>query len=111
LTKDSSLCQKDIELKNKLCIKTIQNLRVINEIRGSLGPPCIIYLFSPHEKLAFRITYLQVKEGARSVMLNQFAKDFLVAQAIFGGNLDEDQLFHSAVHLQKADRKQQNQRY
>jgi hypothetical protein len=57
--------------------------------QGSSRPPCIIYVFPPHEKLAFPITCLRIREGPRFVTVNQFARDLDIAEDIFDGNLDE----------------------
>jgi hypothetical protein len=37
-------------------------------------------------------------------MVNQFANDFDIAEALSDGNLDEDSLFHSRLNMRKVDR-------
>jgi hypothetical protein len=43
-------------------------------------------------------------------MVNQFANDFHVAEAMFDGKVDEYWLLHCAINVQKVDKKKQNGR-
>jgi hypothetical protein len=60
--------------------------------------------------MAFPITYLGIRDNFRSVMINQFASDFDIAEAISDGNLDKDSLFHSGLNMRKIDRNEDNQK-
>jgi hypothetical protein len=83
---------------------------VTKEVRGSSGPPCIIYFFLLHEKLAFTIAYLRIRKDSRLVMINQFASDFDIAETTSDNNLDEDLLFYPGLNARKADRNEENRR-
>jgi hypothetical protein len=51
------------------------------------------------------MAYLHIREGGKPVMLDQFVSDFNIAGAIFESNLNEYSLFHSALNVQKANKK------
>jgi hypothetical protein len=61
-----------------------------------------------HEKMAFLIACLQIREGLKPVMVNQFASDFDIAEAISDGNLDEDSSCFSGLNVRKAHRNEDN---
>jgi hypothetical protein len=48
---------------------------------------------------------LQIREDDLFVMLDHFASDFDIAEAILEGKLDDDLLFHSALNVWKADKR------
>jgi hypothetical protein len=80
------------------------------EIRGSSRPLRIIYFFLLHQKLAFPIAYLRIRESSTSVIVSTFASDFDIVEVTSDGNLDEDLLFHSGFNIWKADRNEDNRR-
>jgi hypothetical protein len=55
------------------------------------------------EDMPFLIAYLRVGECILPIMLNQFAGDFLISQAIFDDNLNKNSLLSSGNNVQKVD--------
>jgi hypothetical protein len=45
-----------------------------------------------------------IRNGLLSIFFNQIINNFIILQAIFDNNLDEDLLFHSNPHTQKDDK-------